>query len=387
MNIDRTKKIKKVDCVLLHNDIDFLIFRLEESYDDFDHFIVIETINYDIDKSKFNENSNKFDKWLDKIIYLPIECSLEELSTDEYKSKQFEGLSKILETLPLSFDDIIIVSNENEFPVIDNLTILQEFLSFDPVVFSMTNFLWSTDYIKKERHLGSFCFSYSHFIVHKKKISEIWVRKNDDNISFVNEVVSGYFFEYFYSEEKALEEIMKTSETTDEKVIMTKIKKSRKDLVYFDFKNDGRENPLKKYVGPLPKNIHIINSQKIGRITPRKNCIVIGFDSLLSITEKFDNVIVIKPTESIWTKDSEIVNDTTKIFYITIPKTQYYEILIDENNLKNFQKMFLFNEIKKRLNSYCPLDIDEFHFYIGGKPIIKTWSEIQDSFVYDLIYN
>lgn len=386
MKIDRTKKIKKVDCVLLNNNIDFLIFRLQEFYDNFDHFIIIETINYEIDELKFNKNLNKFDKWLDKIIYLPIECSLEEISTNEFKSKQFEELSKTLETLPLSFDDIIVVSNENEFPVIDDLSVLQEFLSFDPVVFSMTNFLWSADYIKKERHLGSFCFSYSHFIVHRKKIFQIWTNNSSDMI-FINEIVSGYFFEHFYSEEKSLEEIIKTSKITDEKVIMSKIRKSRNDLVYFDFKIDGPAKPLKKYVGPLPKNIHIIDTQKIGRVIPKKNCVVVGFDSLLSITEKFDNVIVIKPTETIWTKDSEIVDDTTKIFYIRVPKTQYYEILIDENNLKNFQKMFLFNEIKKKLNSYCPLDIDEFHFYIGGKPTIKTWSEIKDSFIYDLIYN
>lgn len=386
MKIDRTKKIKKVDCVLLNNNPDFLTLRFEEFYNDFDYFIILEMMTHEIDKSKFSQNSNRFDKWSDKIIYLPIECSTEEILTDEFKSKQFEELSKILETLPLSFDDIIFVSNENEFPVINNLSILQEYLSFDPVVFSMTNFLWSIDYVKKEKHLGSFCFSYSHFIVHKDELFQIWVKNGEDKL-FINEIVSGYYFEYFCSEKDALDEIIKTYKVNDEKLIMKKIIKSRNDLVYFDFKNDSPPKPLKKYSGVLPKNIELINSQKIGREIPKKNCVVIGFDSLLSINEKFDNIIIIKPTESLWTKDSDVVDDSTKIFYIRIPNTQYYDILIDENNLKNFQKMFLYNEIKKKLDSYCPLDIDEFYFYVGSKQIIKTWSEIKNSFIYDLIYN
>ena len=95
--------------------------------------------------------------------------------------------------------------------------------------------------------------------------------------------------------------------------------------------------------------------------------------------------MVILPTDKVWVNDPISVDNKTTVYYVSVPNKQYYDILIDENNLDNFKKMYFFNEIKKILLQKNPLDIDEFHLYVGGKSIIKKWEEIEKEFIYDLI--
>jgi hypothetical protein len=97
-------------------------------------------------------------------------------------------------------------------------------------------------------------------------------------------------------------------------------------------------------------------------------------------------VSIISHTTSIDTEPYKQVSDNVKIHYIQIPNINYYDVLIEDNNLKNFQKMYVLNEIKSVLISLHPLDIDIFEFYFAGKTISYPWSIIKDNFIYDLLH-
>jgi hypothetical protein len=62
-----------------------------------------------------------------------------------------------------------------------------------------------------------------------------------------------------------------------------------------------------------------------------------------------------------------------------------YDIVIEENTLENFQKMYGANEIKKILKSFYPLNQDSFEFINGEKSVEYYWSELKNEFIYDEI--
>jgi hypothetical protein len=77
--------------------------------------------------------------------------------------------------------------------------------------------------------------------------------------------------------------------------------------------------------------------------------------------------------------------DENNQFDILLPTSKYYDILIEENTLENFQKMYGVNEIKKILISFCPLNQDLFKFFNDGKFIEYSWAELKNEFIYDRI--
>jgi hypothetical protein len=163
MNIE--KNFKVIDSVFFNGEINYLKFRFTELNDSVTNFIVLESLTDD-GESEFEKNLDKFLKWEHKIIHIkstpPTKEELDKISSEIYyfgldksnnvldllKCKQIYDLSKCLHNLNLSFDDIIMVSEIDEFPMAPPMDILQSYLSFEPVVFSQKYFIWSKDFIK-----------------------------------------------------------------------------------------------------------------------------------------------------------------------------------------------------------------------------------------------
>lgn len=408
MNIQ--KKFKIVDSVFFNGEIDYLLFRFTELNDSVDTFIVMESsvdFSGNQKSSYFDENLDKFEKWKDKIIYIksdfPSELEIKNIfeesesirrlvKVDDFRSvlkvKQLYDLKMKLDTLNLSFDDVIMISQIDEFPVIPSMDILQTHLSFEPVFFSQKDFIWSKEFIKTENHLGTLCLSYSHIVRILESIFSLLLSKKNRIPLNITPINYGYRFSYFYSIEESLNRIIADTNITDTHNLKEDIIKSRDELSYIDFENNQKVIPLKKYLGSLPKNINMLNSQKIGRDEPKKHLIVVGIDSSREIvTDGFESMSIITHTNDLSTSKDIVVSDNIKIHYIQIPSQKYYDVFVEDNTLENFQKMYFLNEIKKILISKHPLDIDIFEFYFAGKYKSYTWGEIKDNFIYDLLHN
>ena len=77
------------DCFTFFNELDLLEFRLRLLSDVVDKFVICESNYTHSGKPKpyyFDENKSRYAKWIDKIIYLPVEQSIDGLNFDKVKS-------------------------------------------------------------------------------------------------------------------------------------------------------------------------------------------------------------------------------------------------------------------------------------------------------------
>jgi hypothetical protein len=124
---------------------------------------------------------------------------------------------------------------------------------------------------------------------------------------------------------------------------------------------------LIEYDGELPKNIELIQSQKIGRDFSKKYTVTLNYNKVES------------------TFSLNVHYEENNQFDILLPTSKYYDVLVEDNTLENFQKMYGVNEIKKIISSYSPSSRDVFKFVNDGKFIEYSWAELKNEFIYDRI--
>ena len=118
--------MKVVDCFIFYNELDMLEFRLNELNDVVDYFILVEcikTFSNNDNELYFENNKNRFSKFLDKIIHIIVKDNIPQTSSawdrEEYQRYCMdEGIKK----LSLNSDDIIIIADLDEIP--DSKTVL-----------------------------------------------------------------------------------------------------------------------------------------------------------------------------------------------------------------------------------------------------------------------
>lgn len=400
--MNKRKKIKVIDSVFFNGEIDFLLFRFKELNDSVDLFIVLESLldlNGNEKPSVFKQNKDIFSDWENKIIHIktsiPSESEIiqvlqqHQLSklnsingfNDTFRIKQLHDLVQSLTPLDLSFDDIIMVSNIDEIPVLPEIDLLLSYLSFEPVLFSQKDFIWTTDFVKLENHLGTSCFSYSQIIT-SSVLFTLHISKSRQSKIELTPINLGYRFSYFIPSEEAINQL---SLHHDVDTVKRVVEDSRNNLVYYNMTTLSDKRPLKKYDGELPKHIHMLSSQKIGRTTPKHHLVTFNIDSLHSTSENFDSILIIKPSDDISKPSVGPSSENTEIHFIYIPNKKYYDVFVEENTLESFQKMYFFNESKKILQTKLPLDIDVFTFIHKGKEMSYSWGEIKNRFIYDLL--
>lgn len=400
--MNKRKKINVIDSVFFNGEVDFLLFRITELNDSVDLFIILEPLidlNGNENPSVFEQKIDIFSEWKDKIIHIKTTITSEnEISeilennqlsklnnidglNDTIRIKQLHDLVHSLNSLDLSFDDIIMVSNIDELPVLPEIDLLHSYLSFEPVLFSQKDFIWTTDFIKLENHLGTLCFSYSQIIT-SNMVFTLNLSKVKNSKFDLTPINLGYRFSYFMSTEDAINQL---SLNHDVNIVKQIVEDSRNNLVYYNMSNLSDKKPLKKYDGELPKHINMLPSQKIGRTEPKNHLVTFNIDSLHSVSENFDSISIIKPSDDISKPSVGPSSENTEIYFIHIPNKKYYDIFVEDNTLENFQKMYFLNESKKILYSKLPLDIDIFTFIYNGKHLSYSWKEIKDNFIYDLL--
>lgn len=400
--MNKRKKLKVIDSVFFNGELDYLLFRFTELNDSVDLFIVLESLldlNNDEKPSVFEQNKDIFSEWENKIIHIktasPSESEiiqileLHQLSkleningfNETFKIKQLHDLIQSLNSLELTFDDIILVSNIDELPVLPSIDLLHSYLPFEPIIFSQKDFIWTTDFVKLENHLGTLCFSYSQIIT-SSMLFTLNISKAKQSKFNLTPINLGYRFSYFTSTEDAVYQL---SLHHDIETVKQVVEDSRNNLVYYNMLTLSDKRPLKKYDGKLPNHIHMLSSQKIGRTNPKHHLVTFNIDSLHNVSKDFDTITIIKPSDDISKPSVGPSSENIENHLIHIPNKKYYDVFVEENTLKNFQKMYFFNESKKILYTKLPLDIDIFTFIYNGKEISYSWSEIKDRFIYDLL--
>jgi hypothetical protein len=240
-------------------------------------------------------------------------------SKDKLYIKQLHDLKVSLDSFDLSFDDVIMLSNIDEIPVVPPIDILKNHLSFGPLLFSQKDFIWSKDFCKLENHLGTLCFSYSHLVT-SNMMFNLQLSKNDNDKAKITPINFGYRFSYFNSIQESVKKISEKYNQDDLESIEKVINDSRNNLMYYDLSSQSNPKPLKKYFGDLPKNIDMLNSQPIGRTNPKKHFVVINNDELYCNENVFDSISIIKSSNNISSKNLANISDKITTHFIVLPK-------------------------------------------------------------------
>ena len=211
------KKQKIVDAVLFFNELDLLELRFEELYDKVDYFLVVESTKTFTGKPKrlfFNENINRFSKWADKIYTYIVDDMPDSISEEELKNSNLIESQKTMEfyresyqrnsiglglkQLKLDFEDIVLVSDVDEFPNLIDVDELNHNLPFGPVIFKQKWLVWNIHLEKMYHWMGTTAFYYADYL-RKNNCFQTFRDKrwNMDSPEFYVRENGGYHFSWF----------------------------------------------------------------------------------------------------------------------------------------------------------------------------------------------
>jgi beta-1,4-mannosyl-glycoprotein beta-1,4-N-acetylglucosaminyltransferase len=406
------KKHKIIDTVFFYDEIDMLIFRLSELDEYVDQFIIMEAGIDFIGNSKplfFKENQHLFEKWRDKITYLSFENMLSEefdklfnsikeikfqsIKLDKSVNRQNIQLYLLtilyhhLRSSDLYFEDLIMISDVDEIPDLTKLPEINDKIIFSSVLLRQKNFIWSTNFINSNPNLGTICNQFTTIITKPSEFINSWIFKNTLNLQGFEIVDSGYHFSHFYD----IERTKKKLKLVNPSITDLDIENSWSNLVSIPTIKDKNSYRLGEYFGELPKNICLLKNQPIGREHSKNHLVVINSDVEV-VEDRFslftDLIYLIKVTDDPKVSYKITLSDKITQYNILTPNSKYYDILIEENTFKNFQKMFGVNEISKIISVGFPLSKDLFTFFNNENPnklITIPWSELREGFIYDKI--
>ena len=130
--------MKIIDCFVFYNELQLLEYRLSILFDVVDYFIIVESRQTFVGKSKellYEKNKNKFNKFKDKIIHVVVDLPYKYPNIDYKNNKPFqdynynengqqwmneafqrENITNGFNQISLNDDDYIIVSDVDEIP-------------------------------------------------------------------------------------------------------------------------------------------------------------------------------------------------------------------------------------------------------------------------------
>ena len=124
-----------VDCFTFWNELDILEIRLNELYDTVDKFVIVEASRTQTLLPKpyyFEENKQRYSKFLDKIIHIKVENHPDN-GSNLWNMENFQrnSITNGTNQLNLSDEDIILISDLDEIPRASILTKLKDHSSLE----------------------------------------------------------------------------------------------------------------------------------------------------------------------------------------------------------------------------------------------------------------
>lgn len=154
-----------IDCFPFWKELDLLEIRLNELYNTVDKFVIVEASRTQTLQPKpffFEENKERYSKFLDKIVHIKID-DYPDNSSNLWNMENFQrnSISIGIDNLNLSDDDIILISDLDEIPRSNILNLLKQSNSFECISFNMSFFAYFLNLKAKNRNwIGTVAVKY-----------------------------------------------------------------------------------------------------------------------------------------------------------------------------------------------------------------------------------
>lgn len=238
----------------------------------------------------------------------------------EYYNFCFEELYKEIKKLNLNYEDIFLLSDEDEFTDLDFISEFEEEVKFNGFFLKHHQFWWGKNFFLNKPKLGTYVFNLSFYLRQKNAVEKFWIsKKNTTNINPYE--VNGWKFNHFYSKpsdyEFYFENLLPYNSLSE------KLNSFEHELKLPDFYNS-----LPQIQSPKPKRI-LISTTHLDE-----------FDE-----SQFDKFCIINFEDL----SQEIrVTDNKKIFIFNCPLPN--RVLYGDNDYDNFLIDFKNHEIEKIKN-------------------------------------
>jgi hypothetical protein len=413
------RKHKIIDTIFFYDEIEMLYFRLSELDEYVDEFIIMECeMDFKGNPKPLNylKNISLFNKWQHKITYLPTPILTHEdinpiyetisfakkfnkidptiVGKDDIRFFQIITLIGILLEKPLGFDDLILISDVDEIPDLSKSELFKPHLKFGLIILRQTNFIWTTKYVDTIPNMGTIGFQFSRLISNPEIVYRPYFNKLNPPSSDFEIIDNGYHFSHFYDLKTTIKKIkLLNDENSDYKLseIDDRINYSYENLTSIKTNDYEKNYNLIEYNGDLPKNIHLLKNQEIGRTWSKKNLILFieedNFNSL-DIKEPFDNVCLINFTSNAKLPYETELSDKITQYNLLKPLNLFYRTSEDIMDLEKFQKIFCTNDIKKIIYDLRLINHDLITFSNNTNPSFKStysWKDVKNKYIYDLI--
>lgn len=339
------KNLKNFDVVLFHKELDFLTMRLKEYQNVVEKFIIV----------PMTEDA--------KLILGNIKTDAQIIFTNVFENPVtlYDELLEIIKNSYSSFDDLIFISKENEFPNLRHLDEIYQELTFRYVFLNQISFYWNVDFISKNLEKGSFVTSFSKYLMNNNILKALWKNAEQNIKSNIKRISNGWQFKNFHSTKPedifARENLLPTVNYSPRNTYM--LVERPKDL-------------------EIPKNLDILAYNKIGRSTMKKHLFLVESGSSVNLNEinkLYDTVSIIEFTDNVNEVIAENIGDSVFKSILHLPS----QVLYDEKSLKEFQEDYKKNEVKKIIETVFPQDQDSVRIiYRGFDDILGLWENLKN---------
>jgi beta-1,4-mannosyl-glycoprotein beta-1,4-N-acetylglucosaminyltransferase len=146
--IPESKRRRRVDACLLHNELDLLTLRIEELWEQVDTFVVVEANATFAGQPKplfLLEHRSQFEAYSEKLVYrsitdLPAITEQTERARFAREAFQRDAINRAIDALPLGPKDVVMISDVDEIPRASRLERIENVLSrYDYAIFMQRN--------------------------------------------------------------------------------------------------------------------------------------------------------------------------------------------------------------------------------------------------------
>jgi hypothetical protein len=311
-----TKKIKTFDSFLFRGELDLLEFRLTELDSFVDRFIIAE-VNSNKKDSIYLKEKERFKKWKNKISHIFV--SEEDLSFLDKITVEFINHSP-------DFEDILMISEINQIPNLNEKNKIQDLLSCGPVVIEHQNFVWNIDYIDGNWIDGTLVFTFSSILVNKNILFLLYESKNNPKTTN-QKIKNGWVFSNFeYSDEYKYQIEEKLPPTTIDPITTYPLIEHKKTI-------------------ELPINYQMLKHIEISDYKPKTHLFLVESE-ITSTIDEYDSITIVEFSNNLNEVIGKKVSSKIMNHVLFLPNKILYS-----DNLEDFQNQYKLNEVKRMSNS------------------------------------